>query len=105
MLKRVPGASAMSIRRLGPGECFGEIALLGDHVRTATTRSVTAVNLLAVDREAFEALFSTLPPLRTFFERLIQDRMAPAAGLPQADGVPSAVRVARASARQSESFR
>ena len=105
VLKRVPGASAMSIRRLGPGECFGEIALLGDHVRTATTRSVTAVNLLAVDREAFEALFSTLPPLRTFFERLIEDRMAPAAGLPQADGVPSAARVARASARPSESFR
>ena len=101
VLKRVPGASAMSIRRLGPGECFGEIALLGDHVRTATTRSVTAVNLLAVDREAFEALFSTLPPLRRFFERLIEDRMAPAAGLPQADGVPSA---ARAVARQSESF-
>ena len=51
--------------------------MLGDHVRTATTRAVTAVNLLAVDREAFEALFSTLPPLRMFFERLIEERTAP----------------------------
>ena len=35
-----------------------------------------AVNVLAVDRDAFQALFSALPPLRMFFERLIQDRMA-----------------------------
>jgi NADH dehydrogenase len=91
VLKRVPAASAMSIRRLGPGECFGEIALLGDHVRTATTRSVTAVNLLAVDREAFEALFSTLPPLRTFFERLIEDRMAPRRGAAEDAGANEAL--------------
>ena len=38
-----------------------------------------AVNVLAVDRDAFQALFSTLPPLRMFFERLIEDRMAPMA--------------------------
>jgi hypothetical protein len=37
------------------------------------------VNVLAVDRDAFQALFSTLPPLRMFFERLIEDRMAPMA--------------------------
>ena len=45
----------------------------------ATTRSLTAVNVLAVDRDAFQALFSTLPPLRMFFGRLIEDRMAPIA--------------------------
>ena len=37
------------------------------------------MNVLAVDRDAFQALFSTLPPLRMFFERLIEDRMAPMA--------------------------
>jgi hypothetical protein len=35
--------------------------------------------VLAVDRDAFQGLFSTLPPLRMFFERLIEDRMAPMA--------------------------
>jgi len=30
-----------------------------------------------VDRDAFQALFSTLPPLRHFFERLIEDRTMP----------------------------
>ena len=50
VLKRVPGQGDATLRRLGPGDCFGEIALLGDHIRTATTRSLTAVNVLAVDR-------------------------------------------------------
>jgi NADH:quinone reductase (non-electrogenic) len=77
VVKHVPGQGEVTLRRLIAGECFGEIALLGDHVRTATARSVSAVNLLAVDRDAFQALFSTLPPLRHFFERLIEDRMMP----------------------------
>lgn len=94
VVKRVPGQGDATLRRLGPGDCFGEIALLGDHIRTATTRSLTAVNVLAVDRDAFQALFSTLPPLRTCFERLIEDRMAPMAthhveGEELADGRPA----------------
>jgi NADH:ubiquinone reductase (H+-translocating) len=97
VVKQVAGRGEMSLRRMGPGDCFGEIALLGDHVRTATTRSVTAVNLLAVDRDAFQALFSTLPPLRDFFGRLIEERMAqrsPSADEPDAEppaAVPSLV--------------
>ena len=80
VVKRVPGRGEVALRRLGPGDCFGEIAILGDHVRTATARSATAVNVLAVDRDAFHALFSTLPPLRRFFEGLIAERMMSAAG-------------------------
>jgi len=74
VLRPGPGGGESALRRLGPGECFGEIALLGDHVRTATTRSVTGVNVLAVDAEAFHALFSSLPPLRELMERLIRER-------------------------------
>lgn len=75
--KRVPGHGEVPLRRMGQGDCFGEIALLGDHIRTATARSVTSVNLLAVDRDSFHALFSTLPPLRDFFSGLIQERTMP----------------------------
>ncbi len=84
--KQVPGHGSVPLRRLGPGDCFGEIALLGDHVRTATARSLTAVNLLAVDRDAFQALFSTLPPLRDFVGRLIEERMAPSRAADAAAG-------------------
>ena len=62
------------LRRLGPGECFGEIALVSDRPRSATVRALRATNVLAVDREAFGALFATLPPLRGFVESLIETR-------------------------------
>jgi hypothetical protein len=32
------------------------------------------VDVLALDREAFQTLFSSLPPLRGFFEQLIAAR-------------------------------
>ncbi len=73
--KHGPGESALALRRLGPGECFGEIALVSDQPRSASVRSVTSVNVLAVDREAFRALFSHLPPLRRFFEQLVEMRL------------------------------
>jgi CRP-like cAMP-binding protein len=44
---------------------------VGESARTATVRSRSSVNLLAVDRDAFQALFTNLPPLRGFFEQLI----------------------------------
>jgi CRP-like cAMP-binding protein len=58
------------------GECFGEIALVSDMVRSATVRAVSATNVLAVDRDAFQAMFSSLPPLKGFFEQLIASRNA-----------------------------
>jgi NADH dehydrogenase len=72
--KRVPGQGEVPLRRLGTGECFGEIALVSDSPRSATVRSLTSVDVLAVDRDAFQALFSNLPPLRGFFEQLIAMR-------------------------------
>ncbi len=74
VLREVEGQGAVPLRRLGPGDCFGEIALISDRPRSATVRSLTGVNVLAVDRDAFHALFSSLPPLRGFFEQLIAGR-------------------------------
>jgi NADH dehydrogenase len=73
--KQVAGQGETPIRRLGPGDCFGEIALLGDHVRTASTHSLTSAHVLAIDRDACQALLSNLPPLRDFFNRLLEERM------------------------------
>jgi NADH dehydrogenase len=74
VLQSVPGHGETRLRQLGRGECFGEIALVSDRPRSATVRSLTSVNLLAVDRDAFQALFSSLPPLRGVFEQLIEAR-------------------------------
>jgi NADH:ubiquinone reductase (H+-translocating) len=74
VLKQNGSGTATSLRRLGAGECFGEIALVSDKPRTATVRAVKPTNVLAVDREAFQALFATLPPMKRFVEMLIATR-------------------------------
>ena len=76
VLKAVSGRGAAPVRRLGSGDCFGEIALVSDTPRSATVRAVSATNVLAVDREAFQAMFASLPPLRGFLEQLIASRDA-----------------------------
>jgi NADH dehydrogenase len=76
VFKSVPGQGEQPLRRLGPGECFGEIALVSDMARSATVRAVSATNVLAVDREAFQAMFASLPPLKGFVEQLIASRNA-----------------------------
>jgi MFS family permease len=43
------------LRELGPGEWFGELALLRDIPRTATVTAETAVSMWAVERETFLA--------------------------------------------------
>jgi NADH dehydrogenase len=67
------------LARLGPGECFGEMALVNENLRMATARSITKVNLLSLDRATFNALFATHPPLRSMFQMLIDQRLRVAA--------------------------
>jgi NADH dehydrogenase len=74
--KTVPGGGEQPVRRLGTGECFGEIALVSDTARSATVRALSATNVLAIDRDAFQAMFTTLPALKGFVEQLIASRNA-----------------------------
>ena len=54
--------SARESKRLGPGQFFGELALItGDHIRSATATAVTDVSLRVVDRAAFDTLLERMP--------------------------------------------
>ena len=49
------------IRELGPGDWFGEIALLRDVPRTASVTALTNASLWGVDRESFLASVAAVP--------------------------------------------
>jgi putative peptide zinc metalloprotease protein len=51
------------VRLLGPGDYFGEIALLMDEPRSATVRALTPLEVHSLDREAFETLLGGLLPV------------------------------------------
>lgn len=51
------------VARLGPGQYFGELALLDDRPRSATVVSTGPMRLLVLDRRRFDALLDTMPAL------------------------------------------
>jgi CRP-like cAMP-binding protein len=67
-------------RRMGPGDGFGEIALLRDLPRTATVTAVEDVLLLAIDREPFLAALTGQPRSRSIAVGLADQRLASDAG-------------------------
>lgn len=52
VLKRFGGEPRV-VRTLGPGEYFGEMALLGRHPRSATTRALTPLDVLVLPGSDF----------------------------------------------------
>jgi cAMP-binding proteins - catabolite gene activator and regulatory subunit of cAMP-dependent protein kinases len=52
------GADCHSLAELGPGQAFGEMALLSGAPRTATIQTAVATDLLVIKREDFDWLMS-----------------------------------------------
>lgn len=71
--KRVGGESK-DIGTLGPGEYFGEMALLGRAPRSAGARAATALDLLVLPGSDFSALAETMTEFRGQFERIAKAR-------------------------------
>jgi CRP-like cAMP-binding protein len=62
---------------LGPGECFGELALLTpEAVRTARVRAQTAVRCLAIARSDFQGLLAEEPRLALTLLETVATRLA-----------------------------
>lgn len=73
------------LAELGPGECFGEMALLNQSRRNATARCTEAMDVLALPKREFTTLAAHLPEMRKSFEAVAQRRAAaphPAAPVP-----------------------
>lgn len=49
------------VATLGPGDCFGELALLGGGTRTATVIASTDMELAVIDERAFGPLLTDAP--------------------------------------------
>jgi MFS family permease len=64
-------------RTIGPGDGFGEIALLRDIPRTATVRAHAGVVLLALDRQPFIEAVTGLAPSKRAADAVAAERLAP----------------------------
>jgi CRP-like cAMP-binding protein len=61
---------------LGPGEFFGEIALVGHERRTATVRATTPVRAVVMHSRDFGAMRSEMPAVCDRIETAIRERLA-----------------------------
>ena len=77
VIRGEPDREAKVINRLGPGEYFGEMALIRRAPRTATVRTLTAVNAVVLSQADFLALYTYLPDLHRSIEKVMQQRPLP----------------------------
>lgn len=66
----------VELRRLGPGQYFGEIGLLANLPRTATVTAVSVVEILALNRATFADLVSRSEATADEVRRVMEERMA-----------------------------
>jgi len=62
------------LAQLGPGEYFGEMALLNQTTRTATVKCVESLNVLSIHKRDFNLLAANLPAMRLSFEHVMKER-------------------------------
>lgn len=67
----------LTLAQLGPGEYFGEMALLNQTTRNATVRCVTPLDVLSIHKREFSVLAANLPAMRSSFEQVMAQRRQP----------------------------
>jgi CRP/FNR family transcriptional regulator, cyclic AMP receptor protein len=67
----------VEIRTLGPGDFFGEIALLEDTPRTATVTAQTPLRFFVLTRQAFRSLLAHQPEIEEKVLAALEERVRP----------------------------
>ncbi len=75
-IREDPDGEDQVLATMGPGEYFGEMALLSDAPRTATVRALTDLDAMAMARADFTTLYAYLPNLRVNVESVMKARQA-----------------------------
>jgi len=78
VFKGVPGDGAQVLATLGPGEPFGEMALLGEWKRNASVRAAEDTTCLGMDRWVFLAHLRREPELALGLIQFLAQRLADA---------------------------
>lgn len=68
VVKATDSGEEIALSSLRPGDSFGEMGLLEQTARRATVRASSDVEVLRLDRSAFEALLAAQPDLRRVLE-------------------------------------
>jgi len=71
---RMNGEQEHLLATLGPGEYFGEMAVLSGHGRNATVRAQTAMDVLLISKADFDQLKSNVPAFGDVFSKLAASR-------------------------------
>jgi CRP/FNR family transcriptional regulator, cyclic AMP receptor protein len=64
------------LAELGPGDFFGEMALLEEDRRTATVRATTPMRVLVMTRQSFRSLDQAMPDVHSAVSAAIKERRA-----------------------------
>src|SRR5215216_5283947 len=83
------GPDSLSLYRLGPGDCFGEMALLTGEPRSADVVAVEGSELWALDRQSFDAVVGGSVPLLRALNRIVVQRLAMATAVIEQAGLAS----------------
>ena len=75
VVKGLGTESAKLVATFGPGEVFGEMALLGEWPRTASVRALTDVECIGIDRWVFIAQLSKQPDMAIRMLQILAQRL------------------------------
>jgi signal transduction histidine kinase len=73
--KQVDGREERVLQRYGPGEFFGEMALIETSPRTATVRTLTSSRLLEINKDDFDQVLARHPVMALTVMRKLTQRL------------------------------